>query len=173
MGFYNCYNIECIVKPEYIEIIQDFINNGYQWNINDDVIYDCLKDWMKFLRKNGHAIISSKEGVMHKYCIFAEYRDEKFLNSPDYEIFYYNSPPSGLPSRWGQYCELIKNDNNTYTWKFTGEMKDYNNEITFFLHKVLVVMSSNIYQCWLSNEDTDYIYDYSNDELRSYRPILC
>jgi hypothetical protein len=152
MGFYHCFNVECVVKPEYVEIIREFIKMGFEWDIVDgDEKYNCIKDWILFLQKH------------KKFSIYP--KDAEF---PE-EIYYDNSPPCGLPSRWGQYCELIQNEKNEneYIWKFTGEMKNYNREIENFIQIVLVNMSSHIYQCWISQEGCENILNYGDKHIRS------
>ena len=112
---------------------------------------------MDFLKKNNYYYIYEK--------------DDEF---PE-EIYYNNSPPYGQLSRWGQYCKIIKSENNEdYIWKFTGEMKNYDKQIQHFIQIILINVSKigGIIQCWISNENTEYIYKYSDEELRVNKKLL-
>ena len=159
MGFYTCFNIECILEPKYVEMIQDFIKNAYEWTIVEDCSdkYGCIKELLDFIKKNNYYHIYKK--------------DDEF---PE-EIYYENYPPCGHSSRWGQYCEIVKSENNEYyIWKFTGEMKNYDKQIQQFIKIILINVSKpgGIIQCWLSNESTDYIYKYNDEELRKDQIFL-
>ena len=130
------------------------IKNGFEWDVDEkDEKYNCIKEWILFLRKH------------KKYTIYP--KDNEFLEE---KIYYDNSPPCGLPSRWGQYCILVQNENedkDEYIWKFTGEMKNYEREIENFIQIVLVNMSSNISKCWILQEGCENILSYSDKHIRN------
>ena len=161
MGFYTCFYIECILKPEYIPIVQEYIDNGLEWVVKDDPIYDCIKEWLTFLRSNGYAMCVV-DGKYHTYRTYLH-------DSLDIEEIYYSDCiPSGLPSRWGQLCELDHN-----IWKFSGELKNYNSEIQYFLQHILIKMSDCISVCHLSNEDTDFVFKYTDSDIRDGGYLFC
>jgi hypothetical protein len=167
MGFYTCYKVECIVKPECVDIIKDFINNGYQWIINNDPIYDCIREWHNFLILHNNVLIywtDSNNG--YKKCAHYNPLIHDKLELLDKYIDYYNNPPNGPKSRWGQYC-LLEKKKDKYIWRFTGEIKNYNNDIEFFFTNVVACMSDNIFECLISNEDYDLEYEYSDNEIRN------
>ena len=116
MGFYTCYKVECIVKPECVDIIKNFINNGYQWIINNDPIYDCIREWHNFLILHNNVLIywtDSNNG--YKKCAHYNPLIHDKLELLDKYIDYYNNPPNGPKYRWGQYC-LLEKKNDKYMY---------------------------------------------------------
>ena len=53
-------------------------------------------------------------------------------------------------------------------------MKNYDKQIQHFIQIILINVSKigGIIQCWISNENTEYIYKYSDEELRVNKKLL-
>lgn len=138
MGMYTHLKVECVLKSEFIEVIQRFISNNYTWQKQD---YPLINDWLIFLRENNHAIIKTN------FLIYKPYKHEAILD--DLEIFYDPTPSSGLTSKWGSYCELEEN-----VWKFTSRFKNYNDELEQFHKLVLSKFAEDILE-FTHELDTD------------------
>lgn len=142
MGNYTCFNVECVLKPQYVPVVQDFIDNGYEWSGGlESSIPDCIQKWHEFLIRNSLAHVYYDDEVGRCHC--KTYMPSQHDSIPGAVVHFHNSPPNGVPGSWGQHCEIENGD----IWKFAGSLKNYSGQLEYFLSNVLPEFSDCVRVC--------------------------
>lgn len=165
---YTDWNIICTLKPEYIELIDNFIKTS-DFPKDEDIPHFITK-WQEYLKRICRYYTNQNEEI-------DEVEENEEIDE-FYEVYMYN-PPFGISGIWG-----YKNELNGNCWSFSGAMKNYNDEIQVFLVKVLAPLTESIDQCWISSEwrrdsckpkfsesdseDESHIYHITDSDIRTH-----
>lgn len=171
---YLAYRVQCKISSDYTNVIQDFIDNGYEFStvVTSEPNNSFIVKWQEFLRDNGYCLIDfihetdpCKKIQMYNECKHS-HLDITGALSKDIVCYYRYIPLNGLPSRWGNDCTINEN-----TFTFSGEIKDPDAFI-YFLKYVLTHLSNEITTCWTCWEDSDDVIKHSDYDIRHGHIII-
>ena len=139
---YTSYRVKGVIKPEYVELVKDFMQN-HQWDVENAP--PCIQRWHRFLEDIG----SVKRG------------DDQSI------IAYHNRIPFGLPSPWwGNECIVYEDyDSDNVWWSFSGEMKNDRQQIEYFMEHVMSELCSTVPLYWTCDEDDDVFRKHATPVL--------